>query len=272
MPTKYVNVDGTAVNYLHTGRSTLPDVVPPFGAGEVVLFVHGAGWNAQLWRAQLEALAAEHSPLAFDFPAHGRSGGTESMDDVAAFAACLGSVVRVLRLRPCVIVGHDLGAAAALLFAVTEPVRVRGLVLVGAGVRMPVSADTLDTWRQVAQGRRPQPFTPDIFAAGTDMAIMRSVWGEQVRTDPRVRYGDLRALDAFDAESLAAQARLPTLVVAGGADAVTPPAVARALQERIPGATLTVIEGAGHMMANERPREFTDSLLRFLDRMTGQRQ
>ena len=268
MPTKYVTVDGTAVHYVHTGRTTLPGVVPGVDAGAVVLFVHGAGWNAQLWRGQLEALAANHSPLAFDFPGHGRSGGTESLGSVEACAACLAHFVHALGLRPCVVVGHDLGAAAALAFAAAEPARVRGLVLAGAGTRMPVPTEVLDTWKQVTQGRRPQPFTPDLFAPGTDMAVMRSVWTEQVRTDPRVRYGDLRALDAFDGGPLLAQIRVPTLVVAGGADALTPVDGARALQGRIAGATLAVIDAAGHMVANEQPAAFTDALLRFLEGMS----
>ena len=268
MPAKYVTIDGTAVHYLHTGGTTLPGVVPRVDAGEVVLFVHGAGWNAQIWRGQLDALAAKHSPLGFDFPGHGRSGGTESSGSIEAFATCLTRFVHALELRPCVVVGHDLGAAAALTFAVAEPACVRGLVLVGAGVRMPVPAEVLDTWKQVTQGRRPQPFTPDIFAPGTDMAIMRSVWTEQVKTDPRVRYGDLRALDGFDAGPLLAQIRVPALVVAGSADALTPVDGARALQERIAGATLAVIDAAGHMVANEQPGAFTDALLRFLEGMS----
>lgn len=129
---------------------------------------------------------------------------------------------------------------------------------------MAVAAETMDTWKRVTQGRQPQPFAPDIFAPGTDMAIMRSVWSEQVKTDPRVRYGDLRALDAFDAAALVGTIRVPTLVAVGNADAMLPVEGARDLQERIAGARLEVIDGAGHMVANEQPVAFAETLLRFL--------
>lgn len=60
---------------------------------------------------------------------------------------------------------------------------------------------------------------------------------------------------------------VPTLVVAGEHDTVVPLESARALQERTPAAALAVIDGAGHMVANEQPAAFTQALLTFLARL-----
>ena len=82
MFSKYVNVDGVAVNYFHTGASTLPDVRPALDQGELLLFLHGAGSNAHTWHRQLAHIEGQHSGIALDLPGHGRSGSTEGLADL----------------------------------------------------------------------------------------------------------------------------------------------------------------------------------------------
>src|SRR5262245_16127874 len=125
MRTKYVTVDGTAINYFHGGRSTLPKVVPDLSAGELLLFAHGAGSNGHTWHRQIEAFTEGHSPLAFDFPGHGRSGGTESLKTVAAYRDTLAGFIEALRLRAAVVVGRSMGGAVAMELALSHPDRVR---------------------------------------------------------------------------------------------------------------------------------------------------
>jgi 3-oxoadipate enol-lactonase len=57
---------------------------------------------------------------------------------------------------------------------------------------------------------------------------------------------------------------LPTLVIVGDEDELTPPAQSRAMAEAIPGASLVVVRSAGHLTPLERPAETTDALLAFL--------
>ena len=56
MPTKYVDVDGSAVNYFHTGRTTLPPVVPEVNKGKLLLYIHGAGSNGHFAHKLLDIL------------------------------------------------------------------------------------------------------------------------------------------------------------------------------------------------------------------------
>src|SRR5574341_343922 len=109
MPTKYVQVDGTAVHYFHSGRTTLPGVVPDLSRGELLVFVHAAGGNGNTWHRQLDAFADSHSPLAFDFPGHGRSGGTESLKSIARYRDFLTQFLDALQLRRCVLLGRSMG-------------------------------------------------------------------------------------------------------------------------------------------------------------------
>lgn len=260
MPTKYAHVDGTAVHYAHSGAGSLPGVAPDLGRGELLLFLHDAGGNAGVWQTQVDAFGRDHSAVAFDFPGHGRSGGTESLGSIEAHAGFLGALSDVLELRPAVLVGHGMGAAVAIEAAARVPERVRALVLVGATARFEVSAETLQTWENVMRGRSPQPFTTEAFSPKTDFAVMRQAWTEQVKTDPRVRYFDLVAWSKYDALPHLDAIRVPTLVLVGKDDAITPPAQATQLQQAIEGATLVIIEGAGHSLPLEKPAELIEAI------------
>lgn len=267
MPTKYVTVDNTAVHCFHTGRTTLPGVGPDLSRGELLLFVHAAGSNGNTWQRQLAAFGEQHSPLAFDFPGHGRSGGTESLKSIAAYRDCLAAFIDRLRLRPGVLVGRSMGGAIAMEYALAHPQRVRGLVLVATAARFDLPQAMLDTWRNVMIGRAQQPFTTEAFSAKTDFSIMREAWMEQVKTDPRVRYFDLAACNAFDITARLSAITVPTLIVAGRDDGITPPDRAEVLQRGISGSKLVVIDDAGHTVPSEKPAELNTAISDFLSQL-----
>jgi len=264
MPTKYVQVHDCAVHYFHTGPTTLPTVVPDLSRGELLLFVHAAGSNGNTWHRQLAACATEHSPLAFDFPGHGRSGGTQSLKSISAYRDCLYGLMQGLRLRPAVLIGRSMGGAVAMELALAHPERVRALVLVATAARFDLPPPMLETWRNVMHGRAQQPFTTEAFSPKTDFAVMREAWMEQVKTDPRVRYFDLVACNAFDITARLSAIKCPTLIIAGRDDTITPADRAAALHTGIPGSTLSIIDDAGHTVPNEKPDVFNQTMTDFL--------
>ena len=264
MPTKHVTVDDTAVHYFHTGRTTLPDVVPDLSRGEVLVCVHGAGSNGNTWHRQLAAFAGVHSPLALDFPGHGRSGGTESLKSIEAYRDCLGAFMDALHIRPCVLIGRSMGGAIAMAYALAQPRRVRAMVLVATAAHFELPQAMLDTWKNVMLGRAPQPFTTEAFSPKTDFAVMREAWMEQVKTDPRVRYFDLVACNHFDITARLGELTIPTLIVAGRDDTFIPPRQSEVLHKGIKGSKLLVIEDAGHTVSNEKPDEFNAAVGDFI--------
>jgi 3-oxoadipate enol-lactonase len=268
MPTKYAFVDGTAVHYIHAGRTTLPGVIPDFNRGELLLFIHGAGSNGNTWRRQVDAFAGRHSPLAFDFPGHGRSGGTESLKSIEAYREFLAAFMDALRLRPSVLIGCSMGGAVAMQLALARPARVRALVLVATAARFDLPQQMLETWRNVMLGRAQQPFTTEAFSPKTEFSVMREAWMEQVKTDPRVRYFDLVACNQFDMASQLGAITPPTLIIAGRDDGITPVQRAEALHTNIRGSKLVIIDEAGHTVPTEKPAVFDDALTDFLATLT----
>jgi pimeloyl-ACP methyl ester carboxylesterase len=264
MPTKYATVEGTALHYFHAGPSTLPEVAPDLARGELLLFIHGAGSNGNTWHHQIAAFAERHSPLAFDFPGHGRSGGMESLKSIAAYREHLCTFMEVLHMRPCVLIGRSMGGAVAMDLALTHPARVRALVLVATAARFDLPQAMLDTWKTVMLGRASQPFTTEAFSPKADFATMREAWMEQVKTDPRVRYFDLVACNQFNCSTQLGAITMPTLIVAGRDDTITPLDRAEMLHAGIAGSKLVVIDDAGHSVPTEKPAEFNAAVANFL--------
>lgn len=270
MPTKYTTVDGTAVHYFHAGRTTLPGVAPDLSRGELLLFIHAAGSNGNTWHHQLAAFAAHHSPLAFDFPGHGRSAGTESLKSIAAYGDFLTAFMDALDVRPCVLIGRSMGGAIAVECALAHPDRIRALVLVATAARFDLPGALLNAWRDVMRGRAQQPFTSEAFSPKADFAVIREAWMEQVKTDPRVRYFDLLACNEFDATARLAGITVPTLIIAGRDDAITPLDRAEALHRGIAQSQLVIIDDAGHTLPSENPAEFNAAIDTFLATLSGQ--
>ena len=263
MPSKYVTVGGTAVHYLHSGPTTLPDVVPALDRGQLFLLVHAAGSNAGMWRRQVEGLGRAQSVVAPDLPGHGRSTGLEGLASIDAYADFLVTFASALALRRLVLVGRSMGGAIGMAIAARRPELLAGLVLVCTAARFTFRPEQLAAVHDVARGRLPQQFGTETFSPATGMEVMREAWMEQVKTDPRVRWTDLLACQDFDGSPLLGRIRTPTLVLAGADDQVTPVACAEELVRGIAGARLEVIAHAGHQAPLEQADAFGAIIARF---------
>lgn len=233
-----------------------------------VVLVHGAGMDHSVWALQSRALAhSGRSVLAVDLPGHGRSEG-DALTSIAALADWLAEFIVAAGLESAVVAGHSMGALAALELGARHPERVRGLVLVGAAAAMPVHPDLIAAAAEelsaavamitawgfspaAALGGNP---APGLWLTGGGKRLLE-------RSRSGVLHADLAACNAYgDGEAAAVRIRCPALVVAGGADRMSPAKAGRALAALIPGAGIEVLEGAGHMLMAERPEAVLKTL------------
>ena len=267
MPSKYFEIAGHAVAVLHAPPSTLPDVVPDWSRGRPLVFLHGAGSTGAVWKRQLEHFAARHSPVAFDWPGHGRSSGTEALESIEAYADFTIALFDRLAIANAVIVATSMGGLVALDLALRSPQHVAALVLLSTAARIALTDESVDIWKKVMTGRASQPFSNAGYGDDVPFEVMREGWELQVRTDPRVRYFDLEAVRATDYRARLAEVKKPTLVVHGSKDTIAPPADATALADGIAGAERVEIAGAGHYLYRERPAELHAAIDSFLERL-----
>ena len=226
-----------------------------------MVLVHGAGGTHLHWSAGLRRLSGV-SVYAIDLPGHGRSAG-EGCDTVAGYAEAVAAFLRAVGVERAIVTGHSMGGAVAQTMALDFTACVAGLVLVGTGGRLRVAPTILEGIRAD-------------FAKSVEL-ITRFAWSPEtpprltelgrqalVETGPDVLSGDFCACDRFDVMERLGEIKVPTLIVTGTADQLTPVKYARFLAESIPGARLTTVEGAGHMVMLERPAEVETAVQEFL--------
>jgi len=265
VPNKYFQIDGVATFVRHTGPSTLPDQPPVLTQGRTIVCLHGAGGNANLFAGLLEGLAQDHSPLAFDQPGHGRSGGLDSLGGIDRMAAFTGALMDKLGLVDPVLVGHDMGAAVALECALQNPGRLGGLVLCAAGDRFALSGSALDHARRVSQGKERRPFDPGQFSPETAPDTLKKAFMEGMKTDPRATYGDLQACHAWAPGDGLAEIRVPALVLHGESELDEIKTRAAALAEALGCPAPEAIPAAGHALLLEAPEALAERIAAFLD-------
>ncbi len=267
MPTKYIQVKGYATYFYYHGATTLPDVVPDFSRGRVMVLIHGAGGNAHFWHRQIAALGADQSPIALDLPGHGRSSGTDGLPTIEDYAEFVVAFMDALKLERAVIVGHSMGGAIAMQLALSHPDRVQALVFSATAAKFSITAAMVEALRGVMMGRAPQAFTTDAYSPRTikeNFDVIREGWMEQIRTDPRVRYTDVVACTKVDLRDAIAKITGPALVLAGADDPAARPSDAELIAKKISGGGIEVIADAGHMIPHERPAEYNAALSRFV--------
>ncbi len=233
-----------------------------------VVFIHGSGGDREDWRAQLDGLSWAATVVALELPGHGASEPPGEIS-VGAYARWVTDFVDVLGLQRVVLVGCSLGSAITewiALFA-ARPWLV-GIGLVGAGARLRVHPAFLDGLRQDKE---------TALAMLSDYCLSPAS-GEPLRTRLRERYlktsadlvhGDLSACNEFDVMDKIHQVRLPTSILVGEDDRLTPVKYARFLHDKISGSHLAVVPQAGHLVMMEKPEEFNRLLAEFLAELKG---
>ena len=235
------------------------DHAPPGASGPPLVLVHGAGGTLAHWPREIRELSGRRV-VAVDLPGHGGS-PPPGHTSVGAYARSVLALADALALPRFVAVGHSMGGAVALALALDEPTRVAGLVLVGSGARLRVAPEIL------AAAAAPA-LSPEYAAAiagrhlapGAPAALREELARELAATAPGVLRGDYRACDTFDAMDRLGGVRAPALVVTGTDDRLTPRKYARYLAERIPGARLVEVPGAGHLVMREAPAAVAGAL------------
>lgn len=252
----FIGVNGAAIHY----ASEAPQGTD---GGPAVLFVHGGGGTQEHWRFQVRQVGSRWMALAVDLPGHGDSQG-EGYRTIAEYRDFVRDLLDALGISRAVLVGHSMGGGIAQSFALAYPDRLAGLVLVGTGARLRVHPDIFATiqWDMAEAGRLISQWAYSQSALPATVAQAAEAFARNPAT---VLEGDFRACDAFDLMHEIAAIRVPTLVLCGEEDRLTPVKYARFLQERIPGATLTIIPSAGHLVMLEKPVEVNRALTAFLE-------
>ncbi len=255
------NVEGRKITFWGNDGGLYPQ-------RRTLVFIHGSGGTHEDWNEQLVALPNDFNIAALDLPGHGKSEGPGEQD-VFAYVAFIEKFLKNAGIVQPVLIGHSLGAAICLSFAIKYGDEAAAIVPVGGGVRMPVNPLILD-------GLKNNP--TETIAAIAKFSITkanRERFAAQLadaisRTKSETIHGDFTACNRLELTSAIKGIRIPTLVVCGAEDKMTPPALSEYLRDNIPGARLALIPAAGHFAMLENPNEFNITLTDFVNSLPKQ--
>jgi len=247
------------------------------GKGPAALLLHAFPLGLSMWDPQVEALAPTHRVVRFDARGFGGSGVDEvtplAMERIADDGAFL---LDQLWIEKAVVLGCSMGGYAAFAFARRHPRLLAGLVLqdtrAGADTPEARASRAALAAKVLAEGSRAavDALLPKLLGETSHRereALVASLNAQILAASPRGIANALRGLAArADSREMLPKVAVPTLVLVGEEDVLTPPDEARAVAAAIPGARLEVIPRAGHLANLENPEAVNTALLAFLSR------
>lgn len=226
--------------------------------------VHGAGGDLMHWPTDLRRLPGRRV-YAVDLPGHGQSGG-DPLPDIASYAAALHAWAESVALPRFVLAGHSMGGAIAIEYALRHAGRLAGLILLstGAGLRVApqILAGLLTDFDATVE-----LLVRWMYGEGADPNLLRLGARRLREARPATLHADFAACDAFDRRADINRIDVPTLILCGEADVMTPLKSSEYLRDQIPASQLVVIPGAGHMAALQQPQAVAREIEAFLARL-----
>jgi 3-oxoadipate enol-lactonase len=261
-------LNGINLHYFLTGDSSVPPVV----------FVHGFPFSLEMWRGQTDAVAAEgFRAVAYDIRGHGMSDVGDGQYTIESHVDDLFALLDHLKMPRVAIVGLSMGGYIALRALEREPGRFIAAVLCDTKSEPDTDEGRV---KRAASVRAVKQNGSTAFAAdyvkmmfaeetiSTNPSAVESIRRVIARTPPLSIAGTLIALAArTDTTASLGKISIPTLILVGERDTVTPPPSSQSMKAKIPGAELHIVPGAAHLSNLDNPAYFNDKLLTFLKRV-----
>src|SRR3984957_8357413 len=251
-----------AATFVATGGKEFDASLP------AIVFLHGAGMDHSVWALLARAFAHHgHAVLAPDFPGHGRSAGAP-LESIPALADWTAALIDAAGVKAAKLVGHSMGSLVALETAARHPNKTTGLGLIATAAAMRVSDDLLNAakvndhaavdmiaiWGEGYRATLGGSQAPGLWMLGGAERLLE-------RAQPGAIFADLSACNAYqDALMSAAKINVPSIVIQGSRDLMTPAKGGKAVAAAIANCRLALIEGAGHMLMSERPDDVLAAL------------
>ena len=238
-----------------------------------LVLVHAFPMGSRMWRAQIDAVG-DRKVVAPPLP--GFDGQPRLAEpEIDAYARDVLTRLDAEGIERAIFCGLSLGGY--VLFGVLRqaPERIAGLILADTRTttdtaeRLAARVRSMETARERGPSAIADEMIPGLVGETTHgtrpavIAELRELIESQ--TGEAIADGLQAMMTRPDSAAVLAQVRIPTLIIVGAEDTITPLAAAEDMHRAVPGARLVAIPGAGHMSNMEAPREFNAALLQFLE-------
>ncbi|MDQ3074555.1 MAG: alpha/beta fold hydrolase [Pseudomonadota bacterium] len=259
---------------IHTRVGQIGLAMTGNGPATPILFLHGVGSDKRVWQAQLDHFGSTRRAMAIDYPGYGESDPNPeaTRDDFARAALATLDALTIERAHIC---GLSLGGVVAIAMHALAPTRCASLILADSFAVHPdgqaiydrsVAASHAMSMRALAEAR-----APSLVGAEAHEAVKCEVIATMATIDPAAYRRGAEAVWLADQRDRATAIDVPTLVVVGEEDRITPPSLSRALVDLVGtapaarrDAKLEIIAQAGHLANLEQPAAFNRVLEDFI--------
>lgn len=244
------------------------------GTGKLpILFLHGVGSDKSVWAPQLAHFGQQRRAVALDYPGYGDSDpiNAATRDDFAAASLAAMDALSIERAHVC---GLSLGGVIAIAMHAMAPARCASLILADSFAVHPegqaiydrsVAASKTMLMAELAAARAPM-----LLGSAANDALKADVIATMGRIDPAAYRRGAEAVWLADQRARAESIAVPTLILVGDEDRITPPALSKQLGALIAGSRFEIINGAGHLANAEQPILFNNCVDRFLSEIEQQ--
>lgn len=252
---------------IHTSKGAVGVVESGGGDSTPIIFLHGVGSDKSVWASQLAHFGQQRRAVAFDYPGYGESDPSPDAtgDD---FAAVILAAMDALDIDSAHVCGLSLGGVIAIALHAADPSRCASLILADSFAVHPDGQAIFDrsdaASRTVGMRGLAEARAGALLGTAATPAMHAEVIDTMSRIDPAAYVIGARAVWLADQIDRASAIWVPTLVLVGDEDSITPPALSEQLVSLIPGATIAVIAGAGHLANLEQPTAFNSAVDTFL--------
>lgn len=239
-----------------------------------LVLLHAFPLPSELWRSQLETLSQEFRVIAPDLPGFGNSPDFADDPSIDHMANSVMALLQQLHIEePIILGGLSMGGYTALAFARLFPESLRALILCDTRAEADTNEGKAGRDKMIAlaesEGAMPviEQMLPKLLGETTQKEraeVVQTVRALASQQSPKAIINALRALrDRSDSLDLLPQITVPTLVIVGEEDSITPVSMSQTLADKIPGAKLEIIPQAGHLSNIEQPEIFNRIVLDF---------
>ena len=262
-----IKLDNTTMNYTERG---LPQGAP-------IVFIHGFPFNHMMWEPQMKALPNHFRAITYDLRGHGESDVGDGQYTIEFFVDDLIALLDHLVVDRAVLCGLSMGGYVALRAIERHPDRVRALVLCDTRSEADPNegkikrSATVKSIKTNGVAAFADDFVKLIFAPQTFETNPQAV--EMIKNSIKANSslgicGAALALACrTDTTGVLPAIGVPTLILVGEHDKLTPPAASQAMHEKIRGSDLQILPGAAHMSNLENPADFNRFLIEFLNKL-----
>ncbi|TBL73299.1 alpha/beta fold hydrolase [Paenibacillus thalictri] len=248
------------------------------GDGPPLVLLHGMGSNSLSWRNQLEQLKSEFTVIAWDAPGYGESSDpAQQITKFEELAEILKQFLDALGFNWVYLLGHSMGSVLALHFYSKYPDMLKALILAD-GTRGGASGDPeINKNKLMRRLSSIEKLTPQEIAKQRSRELLSEHSTIATQEEAETIYSQIRpagylasaySLYHADFTPFLSTVKVPTLVICGELDQVTPLAESTIIHQGIEGSELAIVPQAGHLSYLEDPATFNKLVSGFIDKLT----